>query len=113
MSRVERAEQLAALLVAGGVDAVVDPQLVAGRPGVVVLIVAPRLVLAGNREATWQLYAIAPTTVPSLSSWRQLDDVVDQVDELLCCDTAAPASYATTAGVDPSPAYLITYTEGA
>lgn len=110
--RTARALELVEQLVAAGIAATADPLEVAGK-GACVLVAPPALTfdLPEGASADWPLYAIAGQTAAGWSTWQQLDDLVDQVAELLPLTSARPASWAPAAGVDPTPAYLITYTE--
>jgi hypothetical protein len=109
-SRIARAGELVDQLAGAGVKATTDPQHVAGSAPCV-LVAPPRLQLSADRHVVWQLYVIAGSTVPSLATWQTLDELVDQLDELLPLSAATPASWAPAAGVDPMPAYLVTYEE--
>ena len=108
--RVERAEALVADLVDAGIPATIDPAAVAGLAPCV-LVTPPRLQLQGARFTTWRLTAIAATTTPGLEAWRQLDQLLDQLDAELPLTAAEPASFTLSAGADPAPAYLVTYEE--
>lgn len=111
-ARVDAAIALAADLGAAGVPAVADPAKLAGRQSAAVLIVPPRLAfdVPVGATATWSLFLVDHTTTQGLAAWRRLDDLLDDLAELLPLETAEPASYAPTSGVDPSPAYLVTFT---
>lgn len=111
-ARVARAVELVAQLKAAGVKATHDPGDVAGM-GAGVLVAPPELVfdLPEGATATWSLYALAGSTAAGLQTWQLLDDLVEQVAEQLPLATARPTSWAPAAGVDPMPAYVITYTE--
>lgn len=107
---IARAGQLVEQLAGAGLKATADPQHVAGAAPCV-LVAPPRVQLAGDRHVAWPLYLIAGSTVPSLATWQLLDDLLDQVADVLPITSAAPASWAPAAGVDPMPAYLVTHEE--
>jgi hypothetical protein len=112
--RLERAEQLVDQLLGAGIPATLDPSEVAGK-GACVLLTPPALAFDLNTGATctWRLAVIdGGRTTAGLDTWRRLDALVDQVADLLPVTTGEPAQYAPTPGVDPSPAYLLTLTEG-
>lgn len=111
--RLERAEQLVDQLVAAGIPATLDPAT-AGQHACV-LVGPPALAFDLNTGATctWRLVVVdGGRTTAGLDSWTRLDDLVDQVADLLPVTAGEPASYAPTPGTDPSPAYLLTLTEG-
>lgn len=64
----------------------------------------------GGVEVTWSLTAIASTLDPD-QAWEELQELIEAVTTVLDIEKATPAGYALTAGVDPFPAYALTYSE--
>lgn len=111
--RLERAAQLVELLRAADIKATLDPADVGGLAPCV-LVAPPALAFTLNTGAvcTWRLVVIDQIGAATLSSWRRLDALVDQVADLLPVSAGEVASYAPTPGADLAPAYLLTLTEG-
>lgn len=104
-SILARAEQIAALLDAGGVPATVDPaEAAAMRPCV---LVTPPSIDYSALTNTWRLAALAGTSTGNRQALDQLDQLVQQVIELLPVEAADPAQYALTPEVGAVPAYLL------
>src|SRR4051794_9928187 len=107
-----RGKQLVDQLRAVNISAVVDVgNALANLP--CVLVVPPRLAfdIGDGATATWRLMAIAKDGTGSTTAWQQLDDLVDAVSELLPIELAEPTSYVLGQGIDPLPAYALTFTE--
>lgn len=113
-ARLERADALAAYLLSRQIVAVVDVRAVSANVPCV-LIPPPPVQFAGavpGGEPTWRLVLIAADATGSRTSWEQLDDLLDAVEDALPIDRADPATFANPAGGDPLPAYAVTMTGG-
>lgn len=107
-----RGQQLAAQLRGDGISAVTDVgKALANLP--CILVVPPRLEfdVGDGATATWKLMAIAADGTGSSTAWQQLDDLVAAATELLPIELAEPTSYQLGQGIDPLPAYALTYIE--
>lgn len=107
-----RGRELAALLSAAGVPAVVDVRdATANLP--CILVPPPRLEFDGYAfaTATWGLVALAATSAGAGEAWQQLVTLVDGAAAVLPVETANPTSYQLPTGGDPLPAYVLSLTE--
>lgn len=110
--RVARAVELAAQLDGAGIPATADPTQLAGKlPGVLVTPPAVVFDLQDGATCTWRLVVVAATP-NAYNAWKQLDELLELLAELLPVEGATPASYATDPAADPLPAYALTFTEG-
>jgi hypothetical protein len=64
----------------------------------------------GGPVTTWRLLAIAADPLGGESSWKQLDQLLDAVLDVLPVDRAEPTAYQLAADQPALPAYAITYT---
>lgn len=111
--RVERAQALAELLVAeAGIYATHDVEKAdANRP--CVLVQAPALTYDRphpHASVAWRLLAIADGK-SALSDWKQLDDLLIALEDVLELESAEPATFVLSPDSPPMPAYVITYLE--
>lgn len=106
MSTLDRAKELVALLVEGGVRATADPR---NAQVPCVLVTPPTMAFDTycGRTLTWNLYALAPSPA-NADSWAKLDELVDAVAGILDVATCAPVAYSIAPGADLLTAYQIT-----
>lgn len=115
--RLLAAQQLVTDLAAAGIPATCDPTAVAGlwpaTGGCVVLLTPPRVGPGTYTEPaiTWRLVLLASSPDP-LEAWRQLDEALEAVWDVLPLELAEPGAYTLThLSPDPRPAYVLTLTD--
>lgn len=114
-----RADQLVAILEAGGLAATADPAKVdaafkqATGTAVVLVVPLPQLTDAtqcGDWLTTWQIVALAPRVGGKIPADR-LVKAVEKVADVLPVFQAVPGSYALEQGQTAYPAYIMTLEE--
>lgn len=109
MGTYARGVELAELLDAAGVPVTTEIENAdAKRP--CVLIGPPTLAIEQVDVATWTLAALAGS-VGSSVAWRQLDELVDAVSDVLPIEAARPSTYLLHPDGPPIPCYLLDLTE--
>ncbi|MET0767368.1 MAG: hypothetical protein ABWY50_06975 [Aeromicrobium sp.] len=110
MSSYERATELAAQLVAAGINATTDPR--AATPPCVLVTPPERTYdLSCGYTARWALWALVPGT-GNADAHKALDALVDDVVDVLPVERAELMAYALSADAPPLPAYRLEFSEG-
>jgi hypothetical protein len=110
VSSYERAQELAAALVAAGITATTDPR--AATPPCVLIPPPDRVFdLACGYTATWSLWALVPGT-GNADAHKALDALVDDVAAVLPVERATLSQYVLSADAPALPGYRLELTEG-